>query len=210
MNRPTDVSGHPDAPLEIVREGRRGGPPAALSTHATGPGERTRRAADAPSGRGGSDAPRPSREEVLRAELRERTADLQRLKAEYDNYRKRVRRDRLAVREIAVANVLGRLLPVLDAVTEATQQGEVTGGFERVAEALRSELAAMGLQRFGAVGDPFDPFVHEAISYSHTDEVERPTCTAILRPGYRVGDHLLRAAEVAVAEPPTGPHRQEV
>lgn len=204
MNRPTDVRGHPDAPLEIVRDGRRGGPPAAISNPAARREERSGRAAGAASG-GGADAGRQSREENLRAQLRERTADLQRVKAEYDNYRKRVRRDRLAVREIAVANVLGRLLPVLDALADATEQGEVTGGCERVAEALRDELAALGLEPFGAVGDPFDPFVHEAIYYHRTDEVERATCTEILRPGYRVGDQLLRAAQVTVAGPTAGP-----
>ncbi|MET9508863.1 nucleotide exchange factor GrpE [Streptomyces flavidovirens] len=206
MNRPTDGGGPRRGPsLEIVRDGRRsGGSPATFPARADRREERTERAAGAPPVRGGTDAPQPSRQESPGAELRERTADLQRLKAEYDNYRKRVRRDRLAVREIAVANVLGKLLPVLDAVTEATGQGEVTGGFERVAEELRSELAALGLESFGTVGDSFDPFVHEAVSYRCTDAVERPTCTEILRPGYRVGDHLLRPAQVAVAEPPAG------
>ncbi|WP_093802606.1 nucleotide exchange factor GrpE [Streptomyces sp. Wb2n-11] len=199
MSRRTDIRGRPGAPLEIVREVRDSGPPAALSPRAARREERTGRAGD------GSGAPRPSREEELRAELRELTADLQRLKAEYDNYRKRVRRDRLAVREIAVANVLGRLLPVLDALAGAAEQGEVTGGFERVSQALQTELAALGLQRFGTVGDPFDPLVHEAVLCSRTAKAERSTCAAILRPGYRVGDHLLRPAQVAVAEPPAGP-----
>ncbi|MGX1881510.1 nucleotide exchange factor GrpE [Streptomyces sp. NPDC055287] len=208
MNRPTDGGGRPRVPsLEIVRDGRQsGGSPGAFSPRAAQREVQTQRAAGAPPAHDGGDARQPSREEALGAELRERTADLQRLKAEYDNYRKRVRRDRLAVREIAVVNVLGRLLPVLDALTEATEQGEVTGGFERVAQALRSELEALGLQAFGTAGDAFDPFVHEAVSYSLTDEVERPTCTAILRPGYRVGDQLLRAAQAAVAEPPADPH----
>ncbi|WP_079144299.1 nucleotide exchange factor GrpE [Streptomyces agglomeratus] len=212
MNRPTDGGGDPRVPsLEIVRDGwRSGGLPAAFSARAPRREERTGRTAGAASGPGGSEpagsgTPPPSREEALGAQLRERTADLQRLKAEYDNYRKRVRRDRLAVREIAVANVLGRLLPVLDALAEATEQGEVTGGFEQVARALRSELGALGLESFGAAGDPFDPFVHEAVSYIRGDQVERSTCTGILRPGYRVGDHLLRAAQVTVTEPPAGP-----
>ena len=134
--------------------------------------------------------------------LAECTADLQRLKAEYDNYRKRVHRDRLAVREIAVANVLDRLLPVLDAIGQAREHGEVTGGFKSVADALETQLASLGMQSFGEAGDPFDPALHQAISHTNTDEVDRPTCTVILRPGYRVGAHLLRPAEVAVAEPP--------
>ncbi|MGW7055455.1 nucleotide exchange factor GrpE [Streptomyces sp. NPDC054887] len=209
MKRPTGGGGRRRVPLlELVRDGRHGaGAPAAFPVRSAERGEvRTERVAGAPPGGGADDPPHASREEALGARLRERTADLQRLKAEYDNYRKRVRRDRLAVREIAVANVLERLLPVLDALAGAAEQGEVTGGFERVARELRSELAALGLESFGAVGDPFDPFVHEAVSYRRSDTVERPTCTAILRPGYRVGGHLLRPAQAAVAGPlPGGP-----
>ncbi|TDF50915.1 nucleotide exchange factor GrpE [Streptomyces sp. WAC05374] len=136
--------------------------------------------------------------------LAERTADLQRLKAEYDNYRGRVHRDRLAVREAAVANVLRRFLPVFDALAEAARQGELTGGFERVALALDGEAAALGLRAFGAVGDPFDPRVHQAVAYRRSRLVERPVCTEIVRPGYRVGDHLLRPADVTVTGPAQG------
>jgi molecular chaperone GrpE len=145
----------------------------------------------------------------LDARFQERTADLQRVKAEYDNYRKRVQRDRLAVREIAVANVLTGLLPVLDAIANAREHGEVSGGFHHVTEALETQLAALGLETFGRPGDPFDPALHNALTHAHTDQVDRPTCTGVLRSGYRVGGHLLRPAEVTVAEPlpmpPTGP-----
>ncbi|MFC8918782.1 nucleotide exchange factor GrpE [Streptomyces sp. NPDC057116] len=136
--------------------------------------------------------------------LAERTADLQRLKAEYDNYRGRVHRDRLAVREAAVANVLRRFLPVFDAIAEAARQGELTGGFQRVALALDGEAAALGLRAFGTVGDPFDPRVHQAVAYRRSRLVERPVCTEIVRPGYRVGDHLLRPADVTVTGPAQG------
>ncbi|MFF9525039.1 nucleotide exchange factor GrpE [Streptomyces achromogenes] len=138
---------------------------------------------------------------VLRARLRECTADLRRVKAEYDTYRRRVGRDRLAVREIAVANVLTGLLPVLDAIDQARRQGEVTGGFWRVTEVLESELAALGLRSFGTAGEPFDPAVHEAVSCACSAGVRQPTCAVVLRPGYRVGDRLLRPAQVEVAEP---------
>ncbi|MGW1600699.1 nucleotide exchange factor GrpE [Streptomyces eurythermus] len=138
---------------------------------------------------------------VLRARLRECTADLRRVKAEYDTYRGRVGRDRLAVREIAVANVLTGLLPVLDAIDQARGLGEVTGGFRRVAEVLERELAALGLRSFGTAGDPFDPAVHEAVSCTFTTGVRRPTCAVVLRPGYRVGEQLLRPAQVEVEEP---------
>ncbi|ORT61017.1 nucleotide exchange factor GrpE [Streptomyces sp. CB03238] len=148
-------------------------------------------------------APPPPGAAALAVALAERTADLQRLKAEYDNYRSRVHRDRLAVREVAVGNVLRRFLPVLDAIAEAARQGELTGGFQRVALALDSELAALGLGAFGAVGDPFDPRVHQAVAYHRSPFVERAVCSEIVRPGYRVGDHLLRPAEVTVTGPPS-------
>ncbi|WP_436995268.1 nucleotide exchange factor GrpE [Streptomyces sp. enrichment culture] len=138
----------------------------------------------------------------MAAALDERTRDLQRLKAEYDNYRGRVHRDRLAVREVAVANVLARLLPVLDAVAEAGRHGELTGGFLRVARQLEEELAALGLAAFGAPGEPFDPRLHEAVAYRVSDGVERPVCAEVVRPGYRVGGQLLRPADVVVKGPP--------
>ncbi|WP_327690124.1 nucleotide exchange factor GrpE [Streptomyces tubercidicus] len=201
MNRPTDVHGPPHPPLALVGHGPSKNPPDATDS----PEERTGQRTGRPSGPGES-AGRPAPPEaVLHAELRERTADLQRLKAEYDNYRKRVHRDRLAVGEIAVANVLSRLLPVLDSLAEATERGEVTGGFQRIAEALETELGTLGLQSCGAVGDPFDPLIHEAITYTPSDGLEQAVCTEVLRLGYRVGDRLLRPAQVAVAgDPPAG------
>ncbi|MEV7380612.1 nucleotide exchange factor GrpE [Streptomyces lydicus] len=189
MNRPPHVHGVPRPPLALVGHdhsvGGRGTSPADRGTTPPGP----------------SPAPGDATEAALRAELRERTADLQRLKAEYDNYRKRVRRDRQAVAEIAVSNVLARLLPVLDALAEATAQGEVTDGFARVAGALETELASLGLQSVAAPGAPFDPTLHEAVTCTHTDRVTCPTCSAVLRQGYRVGGQLLRPAEVVVAAP---------
>ncbi|MFF4350196.1 nucleotide exchange factor GrpE [Streptomyces sp. NPDC001530] len=138
---------------------------------------------------------------TLRAQLQERTADLQRVKAEYDNYRKRVRRDRLAVGEIAVANVLAGLLPVLDAIDRARDHGAVKGGFRRVVDILETQLTALGLESFGRSGDSFDPAVHDALSHTRTGQVDRPVCTTVHRPGYRVGNHLLRPAQVSVAAP---------
>ncbi|WP_354643095.1 nucleotide exchange factor GrpE [Kitasatospora camelliae] len=132
-------------------------------------------------------------------QLAERTADLQRLQAEYENYRKRVHRDRLAVREIAVVNVLTRLLPALDALDAARALGELTGGLRAVAGLLESELGELGLQSFGEPGEPFDPSVHEAVGSVDAGADVEPFCVEVVRPGYRVGDHLLRPAEVVVA-----------
>ena len=133
--------------------------------------------------------------------LAERTADLQRLQAEYANYRKRVERDRVAVREQALANVLGELLPVLDDIGRAREHGELTGGFKSVAESLEAAVAKLGLISYAEDGDPFDPNLHEALMHSYSPDVTEPTCVRVLQPGYKIGDRTLRPARVAVAEP---------
>jgi len=133
--------------------------------------------------------------------LAERTADLQRLQAEYANYRKRVDRDRLAVREQALANVLHGLLPVLDDIGRAREHGELTGGFKSVADSLEGIVVKLGLTAFGEAGDPFDPTLHEALMHSYSADVTEPTAVQILQPGYKVGERIIRPARVAVAEP---------
>ncbi len=133
--------------------------------------------------------------------LAERTADLQRLQAEYANYRKRVERDRIAVREQALASVLSELLPVLDDIGRAREHGELTGGFKSVAESLEVSAAKLGLTAYGEAGDPFDPTLHDALMHSYSADVTEPTCVQILQPGYKVGDRIVRPARVAVAEP---------
>ncbi|MEU6095241.1 nucleotide exchange factor GrpE [Streptomyces sp. NPDC047079] len=138
----------------------------------------------------------------LRRLLDERTADLQRVKAEYDNYRKQVRRDRMAVREIAAENVLRALLPVLDAVEGARRQEAMTPGLQAVADVLQAQLGSLGLNAFGEEGEPFDPACHEAVTHVVVADAERLTCTGILSLGYRVGDRLLRPARVTVTGPP--------
>jgi molecular chaperone GrpE len=137
----------------------------------------------------------------LAATLAERTADLQRVQAEYANYRKRVERDRVAVREHALASVVAELLPVLDDIGRAREHEELTGGFKAVAEALEATVAKLGLTTFGEAGEPFDPNVHEALMHSYSADVSEPTCVQILQPGYKVGERILRPARVAVAEP---------
>ncbi|MFJ7414784.1 nucleotide exchange factor GrpE [Streptomyces sp. NPDC098077] len=139
-----------------------------------------------------------------RTALGERTADLQRLQAEYQNYRRRVERDRVTVKEIAVANLLSELLPVLDDVGRAREHGELVGGFKSVAESLETTVAKLGLQQFGKEGEPFDPTIHEALMHSYAPDVTETTCVAILQPGYRIGERTIRPARVAVAEPQPG------
>jgi molecular chaperone GrpE len=141
----------------------------------------------------------------VEARLAERTADLQRLQAEYANYRKRVDRDRAAVREQAVATTLAGLLPVLDAIGQARDHGELSGGFKSVADSLQAALGRLGLVTYGEKGDPFDPKIHEALTSTYSPDVAEDTCVEILQPGYKVGERILRPARVAVAEPATGP-----
>jgi molecular chaperone GrpE len=133
--------------------------------------------------------------------LAERTADLQRLQAEYANYRKRVERDRQVVREQAMASVLSELLPVLDDIGRAREHGELSGGFKSVADSLESITSKLGLTTYGENGDPFDPTLHEALMHEYSSDVFEPTCVRILQPGYKVGDRIIRPARVAVAEP---------
>jgi molecular chaperone GrpE len=135
--------------------------------------------------------------------LAERTADLQRLQAEYVNYKRRVDRDREVTRESAVANVLTQLLPVLDDIGRAREHDELTGGFRAVAESLERTVAGLGLVTYGKAGDPFDPRIHEALMHTYSDDVFGPVCEAVLQVGYRLGDRILRPARVAVAEPAT-------
>ncbi|MFJ9644203.1 nucleotide exchange factor GrpE [Streptomyces sp. NPDC004244] len=139
-----------------------------------------------------------------RTALSERTGDLQRLQAEYQNYRRRVERDRIAVKEIAVANLLTELLPTLDDIGRARDHGELVGGFKSVAESLETAAAKLGLQQFGKEGEPFDPTIHEALMHSYAPDVTETTCVAILQPGYRIGERTIRPARVAVAEPQPG------
>jgi molecular chaperone GrpE len=137
----------------------------------------------------------------LSAALAERTADLQRLQAEYVNYKRRVDRDRDLVRKVAIEGVLKDFLNVLDDVRSAREHGELTGGFKAVADELERITTKYGLGTYGEKGDPFDPHIHEALLHAHADGIDGPTCVEILQPGYRIGDRILRPARVAVAEP---------
>jgi len=141
--------------------------------------------------------------QALEAQLEERTADVQRVHAEYANYRKRVDRDRELVRDQAAGVVLAELLTVLDDIDRAREHGELSGGFKSVAEAIEATLGKLGLERFGDAGEPFDPTVHEALMHSEDESVTQTTCVAVLQPGYRYAGRVLRPARVAVADPPT-------
>jgi molecular chaperone GrpE len=138
---------------------------------------------------------------LLQSTLEERTRDLQRLSAEYQNYRRRVERDKVRAAEMASAGLLSALLPVLDDLDRAREHGDLNGPFAAVAEQLTNVLTKQGLEPFGEKGDAFDPTIHEAVAHMQMADVDGPTCIDVMRRGYRIGDRLLRAALVAVAEP---------
>ena len=132
------------------------------------------------------------------------TADLQRLQAEYANYRKRVERDRAVAHESAVGAVLTELLALLDDVDRAEQHGELTGGFKAVADQLNSITSRIGLEKYGTTGEAFDPQIHEALMHDESADVAVATATKILQPGYKYKERILRPARVAVTDPAAG------
>jgi molecular chaperone GrpE len=129
------------------------------------------------------------------------TADLQRLQAEYVNYKRRVDRDRELVKQNATFAALAALLPVLDDIDRAREHGEVEGGFKAVADSLERIVSGLGLDKFGASGDEFDPNLHEALMHGHSPDVTTTTCQNIVQAGYRIGDRVVRPARVTVVDP---------
>ena len=129
------------------------------------------------------------------------TSDLQRLQAEYANYRKRVERDRAVAHESAVGAVLTELLALLDDVDRAEQHGELSGGFKAVADQLNSITSRIGLEKYGTEGEVFDPQIHEALMHDESADVAVPTASKILQPGYKYKERILRPARVAVTDP---------
>jgi len=136
------------------------------------------------------------------------TEDLQRLHAEYVNYKKRVDRDRELVLQNAKFTVLSALLPVLDDVDRARAHGELEGGFKAVAEALEGVVASQGLVKFGNPGDEFDPRLHEALMHGHSPDVKTTTCQDIVSAGYMIGERVVRPARVTVVDPEPGDDTQ--
>lgn len=139
---------------------------------------------------------------------RERLADLQRLQAEYVNYKRRVDRDRALVQERVIADVLDSLLPVLDDIHAAREHGDLAGGpFASIADKLESSLGKFGLERYGTPGEAFDPAVHEALLHAEWDgsitpvDASATTIVQVLQPGYRTGQRVIRPARVSVADP---------
>jgi molecular chaperone GrpE len=131
------------------------------------------------------------------------TADLQRVQAEYANYRKRVDRDRALTTEFAFASVLIELLPVLDDLDRAGEHGELTGGFKAVADRINTIVEKLGLTKFADAPVAFNPEIHEALMHETSNDVSEPTATKILQPGYKFKERVIRPARVAVTDPET-------
>jgi molecular chaperone GrpE len=143
---------------------------------------------------------------AVQAALAERTNDLQRLQAEFVNYKRRVERDRELIKENATYAALAPITEVLDTIDRAREHGDLDPGFQAVADQLERTVHRLGLAKFGAVGDPFDPTIHEALSHIGEDpEVEVTTCKVVAKAGYRIGDRVVRAAQVLVVDPASGP-----
>lgn len=136
-------------------------------------------------------------------QLAERTEDLQRVTAEYANYRRRVERDRVLVVDQAAERFAGQLFPIVDDIERARDHGDLTGAFKVVADRVLGLLDGLGVTSFGQAGDPFDPALHEAVLHDTSPDVSVPTATTVLRPGFRRGDRVLRTAMVGVTDPET-------
>ena len=129
------------------------------------------------------------------------TSDLQRLQAEYANYRKRVDRDRVSTTEFAFASVLIEFLPILDDLDRAAEPGELIGGFKAVADRINATVEKLGLTKFAEAPVTFNPEIHEALMHETSKDVTEPTATKILQPGYKFKERVIRPARVAVTDP---------
>ena len=138
-------------------------------------------------------------EDVRDTQIAELTADLQRLSAEYANYRRRTDREKQSGAENAKASVVSQFLPILDDLERARQHGDLeTGPLKALSNKLAGVFDSIGLAAFGAIGDTFDPSVHEAVS--HEGDGHEPVIGTLMRPGYKLGDRVLRTAMVGVVD----------
>ncbi len=129
------------------------------------------------------------------------TDDLQRLQADFQNYRKRVDKERIESTEVVTGLVLSQFLGILDDIDRAQEHGELSGGFKAVADQLSATTAKLGLVKFVAVGDSFDPHIHEALMHETSSSVIHTQVTKVLRPGYKFKERILRPAQVIVTDP---------
>ncbi len=159
----------------------------------------------APSGAvpdAGGPAPGTGKDAASDEKVAELTADLQRVQADYANYRKRALRDQEATAERAKAAVVSQLLGVLDDLERARSHGDLDSGpLKSVADKLFGALTGLGLAAFGAEGDDFDPALHEAVQHEGDGaEGSKPVIGNVMRQGYKLGEQVLRHALVGVVD----------
>jgi molecular chaperone GrpE len=210
MTGPQGSSASQDEPRVVIRDKRRIDPtsgevrtPAGTQPAGAPPGPRgdqmseheTPVATEAPVQTGDGD---------LAKQLAERTEDLQRVTAEYANYRRRVDRDRSLVADQAAERFAAQLFPIVDDIQRARDHGDLEGPFKVVADRVLGLLEGLGATPFGTTGDPFDPSLHEAVMHDTSPDVDYPMVTTVLRQGYRRGERVLRTAMVAVTDPAAG------
>ena len=131
----------------------------------------------------------------------ELTEQLQRITAEYANYRRRKEREQAELASRVTGDVLGRLVSVLDDVERARVHGDLEGAFKTVGEALEKVTSSLGLVPYAEKGEPFDPTLHDALLSQPSPDATEPVIAEVFARGFRVGDRVLRAAQVVVAEP---------
>ncbi|MGY1741398.1 MULTISPECIES: nucleotide exchange factor GrpE [unclassified Blastococcus] len=207
------MSSGDEQPRVVIRDKRRIDPvsgtvrePAGAQPAGSPPGPPTSRAAGEQMSENETAAAAPPAAEQpadgdIARQLAERTEDLQRVTAEYANYRRRVDRDRTLVADQAAERFAAGLFPIVDDIERARDHGDLTGAFKVVADRVLGVLEGLGVEAFGASGDPFDPALHEAVMHDTSAEVSVPTATTVLRQGFRRGDRVLRTAMVAVTDP---------
>ena len=197
MSAPEGDASH-EEPRVVIRDKRRidptsGAPPGpAEPPHEYGKPMTENQTTTAGAPAGGDD---------LARQFAERTEDLQRVTAEYANYRRRVDRDRTLVADQAVERFAGQLFPIVDDIERARDHGDLEGPFKVVADRVLALLDGLSVAAFGKNGDPFDPTLHEAVMHDTSPDVDYPMVTTVLRPGFRRGERVLRTAMVAVTDP---------
>ena len=134
-------------------------------------------------------------------EVKTLTSDLQRLQADFANYRKRVDKERIEWSERAVELVVAEFIPTLDNLDRAEQHGELTAGFKAVADQIIAITKKLGLERFDDENVAFDPNIHEALLHETSSEVTQTTATKVLQPGYKFKEKVIRPARVTVTDP---------
>lgn len=185
MTRPFNDENQPQEPVTVTDKRRVDPETGEVREQATGP---------APSGPAPGAAASGGADQV--AEL---TADLQRVQADYANYRKRTLRDQQLIADRAKAAVIAQLLGVLDDLDRARSHGDLESGpLKSVSDKLVTALEGMGLAGFGAEGDEFDPALHEAVQ--HEGDGTHPVIGTVMRRGYKVGEQVIRHAMVGVVD----------